>query len=168
MLIYGNITISYRDLLQSYIEERIRLLYNQLTSSLKRSQYLRVTRKIKKLSQRWGVTVKENCLDICFIDDELVSHPIVRYLNIRNELIFEKIEKFNDNIHDSLFSQDSILALSSYTSEEYIPSMTLDVFFTEDVNELKFKIKTSTQSRSISSLMKTIKSLETDGENFQQ
>jgi len=152
-LAYGNIIFSYSDLMEHYVLQRIELLNKQATSSLEYKQFLKLSRKIILLSQRRGVAVKLSCLDISFVGDELVSHPLVRYLNVRNNLIWDKIEQFNIVIQDSLFSQDSILELCSYSQEEYIPSLNLDTFFTEDVNELKHKVKTSVQYKAIKSLM---------------
>jgi len=68
------------------------------------------------------------------------------------------MEQFNDIIKDSLFNSSNILTLSSYSQEEYIPSMTVDTFFSQDINEVKHKIKSSIQSKAFKSLMKTYKS----------
>jgi len=106
-------------------------------------------------------------LDIIFIDDELVSHPLVRYLNDRNNIIFDKVEQFHIYVQDRLFNQADILTLSSYSQEEYIPSMTVDVFFSEDINEVKHKIKSSIQHKAIKKLMNFVNSNNTEGENFQ-
>jgi hypothetical protein len=57
--------------------------------------------------------------------------------------------------------------LSSYSQEEYIPSLTLDTFFAVNLNEVKHKIKTSIQIKSVNKLMRDIKRDETEGENFQ-
>lgn len=157
LLVYGDKILSYSDVLESYILKRIELLYNQLTSSsLDRRQYIKLINKLNVLSRRWGVTVQQDCLDIIFVGDELVAHPFVRYLNLRNNIIFDKIELYNENIKDSLFSQENTLKLSSYSQEEFIPSLTVDTFFTEDINEHKFKIKNSILRKSVNSLMKTI------------
>jgi hypothetical protein len=107
--------------------------------------------------------VKVNCLDINFIDDELVSHPIVRYLNDRNNQIFDKIEIFGNLTKDRLFSTEGILSLASYSQEEYIPSMSLDSFYVKDINEIKFKIRSSVQSRAFRKLMISTKVHDTEG-----
>jgi hypothetical protein len=139
--------------MEHYVLQRIELLNRQATSSLEYKDFLKLTRKIISLSQRWGVAVELSCLDISFLGEELVSHPFVRYLNVRNNIIFDKIEQFNIIIQDSLFSQKSILELCSYSKEEYIPSLNLDTFFTDDVNKLKHKVRTSVQYKTIKSLM---------------
>jgi hypothetical protein len=125
------------------------LLYKQLTSSLDRKDYLRVISKINFLSKLYVVVVEQRYLDIIFIDDELVSHPLVRYLNDRNNIIFDKIEQFHIYVQDRLFNREDILSLSSYSQEEYIPSLTVDVFFSEDINEVKHKIKSSIQHKAL-------------------
>jgi hypothetical protein len=102
-------------------------------------------------------------LDIAFIGDELVSHPFVRYLNLRNNIIFDKIEVFNISIQSGLFNQSSILDLSSYSQEEFIPSLNVTTFFTDDLNSVKHKIKTSILSRSINKLIKSEISQDTEG-----
>jgi hypothetical protein len=162
-LVSGNYILSDLDLLQFYIDERLGLLYKQISSSLSRSQYIRLTNRIVKISKCWGVTVKVNCLDINFIDDELVSHPIVRYLNDRNNQIFDKIEIFGNLTKDRLFSTEGILSLASYSKEEYIPSMSLDSFYVKDINEIKFKIRSSVQSRAFRKLMISTKVHDTEG-----
>jgi hypothetical protein len=119
------------------------------------------------LSKRWGVTETADGLDIRFNHlDELISHPLVRYLNYRNNIIFDKIEYFNKVIQSGLFEQESILKLSSYSQEEFIPSKGLDSFFTNNTNELKFKVKSSTQLRSVQALMRRVDN-ETEGKDFQ-
>jgi hypothetical protein len=119
------------------------------------------------LSKRWGVTETADGLDIRFNHlDELISHPLVRYLNYRNNIIFDKIEYFNKVIQSGLFEQESILKLSSYSQEEFIPSKGLDSFFTNNINELKFKVKSSTQLRSVQALMRRVDN-ETEGKDFQ-
>lgn len=102
------------------------------------------------------MAVQQDYLDVIFIDNELVSHPLVRYLNLRNNIIFDKIEVYNDHIKDSLFTQENTLKLSSYSQEEFIPSFTVDTFFVDDINQYKHKIKTSILSKSVNSLMRTI------------
>jgi hypothetical protein len=69
----------------------------------------------------------------------------------------DKIEYFHIVTQDSLFDQQSILKLASYTEEEYIPSLTLDTFYTNDINELKFKMKNSILIKSVNSVMNSIK-----------
>jgi len=152
-LVYHDVVFSYSDLMEHYVLQRIELLNKQATSSLDYKDFLKLSRKIIKISQRRGVAVKLSCLDISFVDDELVSHPLVRYLNLRNNLIWDKVEYFYTVIQDSLFSQTNILELCSYSKEEYIPSLNLDTFFTEDVNQLKHKIRTSVQYKAIKGLM---------------
>ena len=149
--------------MEHYVQCRIELLYKQISSSLSRGQYIRLTNRIVSISKRWGVTVKLNCLDIIFIDDELVSHPIVRYLNDRNNIIFDKIETFSELTQSNMFSTEGILSLASYSQEEYIPSMTLDTFYVQDINEIKFKLKNSIQSRAFRRLMISLKSHDTEG-----
>lgn len=157
LLVCGNIVFSYSDVLEHYILKRIELLHDQLTSSsLNRRQYVKLITKLNKLSKRWGVAVQQDYLDVIFIDNELVSHPLVRYLNLRNNIIFDKIEVYNDHIKDSLFTQENTLKLSSYSQEEFIPSFTVDTFFVDDINQYKHKIKTSILSKSVNSLMRTI------------
>jgi hypothetical protein len=106
-------------------------------------------------------------LDIIFIDDELVSHPLVRYLNIKSNLVFDKIEQLYDTQQDSLFNQKDILSLTSYTEEEFIPNLSVDVFFTNNINEVKHKVKTSVQSKAFKRLMSSLKDHDTEGEHFQ-
>jgi hypothetical protein len=154
---YGNITLSQSNLLEYYILERIELLSKQANSCLNYKDFRKLTHKIVRISKSWGVAVKLDCLDIAFIGDELVSHPLVRYLNLRNNIIFVKIEQFNNLIKDSLWSSSDILMLSSYSQEEYIPSLTLDTFFADNLNEVKHKLKTSIQIKSVNKLMKSIK-----------
>jgi hypothetical protein len=89
--------------------ERIKLLYQQSSYNLKYREFKRLTRKIQMISLKWGVTVKGNHLDISFINDELVSHPLLRYLNERNNLIFDKIELLNDRLKTGLFSTEDFL-----------------------------------------------------------
>jgi len=137
-----------------------------MCSSLKESDYNRLKKKVITLSKRWGVAVKLDRLDIIFINDELVSHPIVRYLNLRNNIIFDKIEQFNENLRSGLFSQESILKLSSYSQEEFIPSLTVDTYFTKDINEVKHKLKTSIQHKSINKMISSSNDHDTEGENF--
>uniref|UniRef100_A0A2V0RIK9 Uncharacterized protein n=1 Tax=viral metagenome TaxID=1070528 RepID=A0A2V0RIK9_9ZZZZ len=137
-----------------------------MCSSLSRGDYLRLTNVIKSASKRWGVAVKLNCLDIIFIDDELVSHPLVRYLNMRNNIIFDKVELFNENLRSGIYSQESVLRLASYSQEEFIPSLTVDTFFTEDINELKHKLKTSIQHKAVKRMMSSSNVHDTEGENF--
>ena len=157
LLSYGNITLSQSNLLEYYILERIELLSKQANSCLNYKDFRKLTHKIVRISKSWGVAVKLDCLDIAFIGDELVSHPLVRYLNLRNNIIFVKIEQFNNLIKDSLWSSSDILMLSSYSQEEYIPSLTLDTFFADNLNEVKHKLKTSIQIKSVNKLMKSIK-----------
>jgi hypothetical protein len=129
-----------------------------MCSSLRRKDFIRLQNIIISDSKRRGVTVKPNCLDISFIGDELVSHPLIRYLNLRNNIIFDKIEEFNNITKESLFSRSDILSLSSYSEEEFIPSMSVDAFFIHDQNELKFKLKNSVYIKSFNSLMNSINS----------
>jgi hypothetical protein len=68
------------------------LLYNQASSSLKRKQYDQVILKILQASKRWGVEVKADFLDVRFVNNELVCHPLVRYLNERNNIILIKLK----------------------------------------------------------------------------
>jgi hypothetical protein len=156
LLVYGNVVISHHDLIEHYVTTRLEVLYKQLSSSLSRRDYFKLINKITKISKRWGVTVKQDCLDINFINDELVSHPFIRYLNTRNNNIFDKIEYFSEITQDSLFNQSDILKLSSYAEEEYIPSLTLDTFFTEDLNEVKHRMKSSVLLKSVNRLMNSI------------
>lgn len=142
--------------MEQFVLQRIQLLYNQISSSLNRKEYLRLISKITKLSKRWGVTVRPDCLDIRFVNDKLVSHPLVRYLNLRNNIIFDKVKYFNEQIQSGLFSTEEILKLSSYSTEEFIPSMTLDTFYTQSLNGLKYRIKNSIQLRGFKSLIKLI------------
>jgi hypothetical protein len=99
--------------------------------------------------------VDTNCLDISFIQDVLVVHPFVRYINIRNNEIFNKIAHFSLLIQQGLFTQTDILKLSSYAAEEYIPSLTLDTFFIDDIKVQQHKIKTSIQHKALIRLMKS-------------
>jgi hypothetical protein len=162
-LINDDRTFSNLDILEYFTLERIELLYKQINSSLERKDFIRLTNKITELSSRWGVAVTPSCLDIAFIGDELVSHPFVRYLNLRNNIIFDKIEVFNTSIQSGLFNQSSILDLSSYSQEEFIPSLNVTTFFTDDLNSVKHKIKTSILSRSINKLIKSEISQDTEG-----
>jgi hypothetical protein len=167
ILCYGNIAISNDDLIEQYVLQRLQLLQNQAMSSLKRGQYLSLTRKIENLSKCWGVTVKQDCLDISFHNGKLVSHPLVHYLNLRNNIIFDKIDYFQDLIKTGLYDRQGILSFRSYTESEYIPSLNLDVFFVSDLNEFKSKLKVSVLNKSYNSLMKTIDiDLSEEGEYF--
>jgi len=150
----GNRVFSYKDLMEHYVLQRIFLLCNQTNSSLSRKQYLRVTSKIQEISKCWGVEVKENFLDVSFVNNELVGHPLVRYLVERNNLIYDKIITYNEVLRGGIFDQESILSFTSYAQEEYIPSFKLDTFFTKDLNQLRNTLKTSTLHKSISTLMK--------------
>jgi hypothetical protein len=114
---------------------------------------------INKKSKVFGVTVRQNCLDVNFVNEKLFSHPIVSYLNIRNNKIFDKIIEFSDQMDERLFSTEYVLSLASYTQEEYIPSLTFDTFFSNDINSLKFKIRDSVQNKSFTALMKTINNM---------
>jgi hypothetical protein len=160
LLCYGNdIIISHSDLMEYYVLQRIELLYKQLSSSLKRKDMIRLQNQIHLLSKRWGVTVKSDRLDIIFIGNELVSHPLIRYLNLRNNIIFDKIEQYHEITKDSLFSTENILALQSYIQEEFIPSLTLDTFFVKDINEVKHRIRNSVFTKTINQLMNSINNL---------
>jgi len=104
-------------------------------------------------------------LDIALSSEgKLVSHPLVRYLQVRNTIISEKIEQFSEIVHG--INNNIVLDINS--QEEYIPSLTLDTFFAEDINQVKHDIKSSVQSKSMKALIKRITSNEMDGEHFQQ
>jgi len=167
ILVYGNICLSKSDLIKYIVDERLILLNNQVNSSLKYTehQFNKVKKRIQDISKCQGVVVKADYLDVKFINDELISHPIVRYQNGRLELLFDKIESFSEIVHKGYFDSSYILELSSYTELEYIPSTKLDNFYTDtNLNELKSTIKNSVHSRSFDKLMKFMKDAEIGGE----
>jgi hypothetical protein len=151
---HGNLLLSPADVLEYIVHERIALLYRQANSCLSRSDYSRLLVLINNLSKRWGVEAEQDLLDIAFSRGELVSHPFVRYLNERNTIIFDKIAAYSKYIQTGLFSKEAILELSSYAQEEYIPSLTLDNFFSNDINALKHALSVSIRSKAVSKLIK--------------
>jgi hypothetical protein len=106
LLVVGNEVCNHRDLMEQYVLQRISLLNCQCSSWLRRSAYLKLYKVRQLLSKRWGVTETADGLDIRFNHlDELISHPLVRYLNYRNNIIFDKIEYFNKVIQSGLFEK---------------------------------------------------------------
>jgi hypothetical protein len=158
LLFFDNKILSNSDLVEHYILRRIELLYSNTTTCLNPRQMAAVIRKLVKISNKWGVTVRRDRLDVSFSDyGEFLSHPLVRYLNDRDNAIWDKIDLFSNTIKDGLWTQESILSLSSYSQEEYIPDFKLDTFFTQDVNEVKYRIKASIQTKALNDLIKAKK-----------
>jgi hypothetical protein len=154
-----NVTLSYADLQEYYIHERIALLSKQSSSFLPRNQMENLIKKIQKLSRQRGQAVVLTRLDISFsTEGEFNSHPIVRYLNERNNTIWDKIEAMNEMLKTGLYSQGNTIRMLEYSQEEYIPSLNLDSFFTEDTNEYKALLKISVQQKAFRKLIRSLKS----------
>jgi len=155
---FDNTVFSHDDLIEYYIQERISLLNNQLNSFLPRSQYVKLQKSVVELSRKRGYAVLPNRLDICFSPEgEFISHTIVRYINVRNTVILEKVGKLFELIQSGLYSRENTLALLDYSQEEYIPSMNLDVFFTKNLNDHKSFINNSILNKAFRKLIKSSK-----------
>jgi uncharacterized protein YlbG (UPF0298 family) len=136
------------------ILQRLLLLESQLEDTFSYKDFMRLRKKIKTLSKRWGVAVRENCLDGRTEDlTAFAYHPVSRFLNSRDKLIYQKMKDFRElTDYDQMNSQSKVLKLKSYSLIEFIPANNLDQFFT-DTNKLKFVNKISVMSKSIKELM---------------
>lgn len=165
LLFFDNKILTESKLVEHYILRRIDLLYSNTTTCLKPRQMAAVIKQLVKFSDKWGVTVRTDCLDVRFSPEgEFLSHPLIRYLNFRDNSIWDKIDLFSNIIKDSLWTHEGIMSLRSYTQEEYIPDFKLDTFFSRDVNEVKHRVKISVQTKALDDLIKAERSIAADGE----
>jgi hypothetical protein len=162
----GNTVYSSDILLKYVVLHRLKLLRNQANLASHPKLLTKVKTKVKSLSLKWGVIVKDLSLDISLIQDESVNHPFVRYAKFRMNVIQDKIATLQMFVQTEVFPSD-LLSFSTYSDEEFIPFLANATFYTDDINEHKNKIKFSILSKSFDELIKDTVNIEAEGENFQ-